>query len=195
MKKFYKAMIHRTMFVSICFFALLIVSCGNTKTTNTVLNINGVRSLEAIHIESKYNDKDQVLMVMPVNNMKEASVYGPTTPISFTGQMTAYKANCVGCTGKVSCPPRQDVRNGNIYFQDPTYGTIRILAADPAIPCGTIVQITNVSFSADPIVGIVLDRGSAIKGNIMDFLVAEVDSTDTVGRQRDVHYEVIRWGW
>ncbi len=195
MKKFYKAMIHRTMFVSICFFALLLVSCGNTKTTNTVLNINGVRSLEAIHIESKYNDKDQVLMVMPVNNMKEASVYGPTTPISFTGQMTAYKANCVGCTGKVSCPPRQDVRNGNIYFQDPTYGTIRILAADPAIPCGTIVQITNVSFSADPIVGIVLDRGSAIKGNIMDFLVAEVDSTDTVGRQRDVHYEVIRWGW
>ncbi len=195
MKKFYKAMIHRTMFVSICFFALLIVSCGNTKTTNTVLNINGVRSLEAIHIESKYNDKDQVLMVMPVNNMKEASVYGPTTPISFTGQMTAYKANCVGCTGKVSCPPRQDVRNGNIYFQDPTYGTIRILAADPAIPCGTIVQITNVSFSADPIVGIVLDRGSAIKGNIMDFLVAEIDSTDTVGRQRDVHYEVIRWGW
>ena len=121
-------MIHRTMFVSICFFALLLVSCGNTKTTNTVLNINGVRSLEAIHIESKYNDKDQVLMVMPVNNMKEASVYGPTTPISFTGQMTAYKANCVGCTGKVSCPPRQDVRNGNIYFQDPTYGTIRILA-------------------------------------------------------------------
>ncbi len=195
MKKFYKAMIHRTMFVSICFFALLLVSCGNTKTTNTVLNINGVRSLEAIHIESKYNDKDQVLMVMPVNNMKEASVYGPTTPISFTGQMTAYKANCVGCTGKVSCPPRQDVRNGNIYFQDPTYGTIRILAADPAIPCGTIVQITNVSFSADPIVGIVLDRGSAIKGNIMDFLVAEIDSTDTVGRQRDVHYEVIRWGW
>ncbi len=195
MKKFYKAMIHRTMFVSICFFALLLVSCGNTKTTNTVLNINGVRSLEAIHIESKYNDKDQVLMVMPVNNMKEASVYGPTTQISFTGQMTAYKANCVGCTGKVSCPPRQDVRNGNIYFQDPTYGTIRILAADPAIPCGTIVQITNVSFSADPIVGIVLDRGSAIKGNIMDFLVAEVDSTDTVGRQRDVHYEVIRWGW
>lgn len=188
-------MIHRTMFVSICFFALLLVSCGNTKTTNTVLNINGVRSLEAIHIESKYNDKDQVLMVMPVNNMKEASVYGPTTPISFTGQMTAYKANCVGCTGKVSCPPRQDVRNGNIYFQDPTYGTIRILAADPAIPCGTIVQITNVSFSADPIVGIVLDRGSAIKGNIMDFLVAEIDSTDTVGRQRDVHYEVIRWGW
>lgn len=195
MKKYYKAMINRTIFVAVCFFALLLISCGNTKNTNTVLNINGVRSLEAIHIESKYSNKDQVLAVMPVNNMEEAAVYGPTTPISFVGQMTAYKPNCVGCTGKVSCPPRQDVRNGNIYFQDPTYGPIRILAADPAIPCGTIVQITNVSFSADPILGIVLDRGSAIKGNIMDFLVSEVDSTDTVGRQRNVHYEVIRWGW
>lgn len=195
MKKYYKAMINRTIFVSVCFFSLLLISSGNTQTTNTVLNINGVRSLEAIHIESKYSNKDQILTVMPVNNMEEASVYGPTTPISFTGQMTAYKANCVGCTGKVSCPPRQDVRNGNIYFQDVTYGTVRILAADPRIPCGTIVQITNVSFSVDPIFGIVLDRGSAIKGNIMDFLVAEVDSTDIVGRQREVHYEVIRWGW
>lgn len=195
MKKYYKAMINRTIFVAVCFFALLLISCGNTKNTNTVLNINGVRSLEAIHIESKYSNKDQVLAVMPVNNMEEAAVYGPTTPISFTGQMTAYKPNCIGCTGKVSCPPRQNVRNGNIYFQDVTYGTVRILAADPAIPCGTIVQITNVSFSADPILGIVLDRGSAIKGNIMDFLVSEVDSTDTVGRQRNVHYEVIRWGW
>lgn len=195
MKKYYKAMINRTIFVVFCFFALLLISCGNTNNTNTVLNINGVRSLEAIHIESKYSNKDQELTVMPVNNMEEVSIYGPVTPISFTGQMTAYKANCVGCTGKVSCPPRQDARNGNIYFQDVTYGTVRILAADSRIPCGTIVQITNVSFSADPILGIVLDRGSAIKGNIIDFLVSEVDSTDIIGRQKDVHYEIIRWGW
>ena len=89
----------------------------------------------------------------------------------------------------------QDVRNGNIYFEDSTYGKIRILAADYAIPCGTIVKITNVTFSQEPIIGIVLDRGGAIKGNIMDFLVTETDDMDIVGRQRGVNYEILRWGW
>ena len=127
--------------------------------------------------------------------MEEAALYGPMMPISFTGQMTAYNPICVGCTGKVSCPPRQDVRNGNIWYDDATYGKIRILAADPHIPCGTIMQITNVSFSNEPIIGIVLDRGGAIKGNITDFLVTENDDMDIVGRQKNVNYEVLRWGW
>ena len=136
-----------------------------------------------------------MLKVKEVSNMQEAALYGPDTPISFTGQMTAYNPICVGCTGKVYCPPRQDVTNGNIYFDDGTYGKIRILAADYAIPCGTIVKITNVSFTNEPIIGIVLDRGGAIKGNIMDFLVTETDDMDIVGRQRNVHYEILRWGW
>ena len=143
----------------------------------------------------KYDNREKKLEVRPVSTMAEAREYGATMPISFEGQMTAYKATCVGCTGKVSCPPRQDVRNNNIYYDDQEYGTIRILAADPAIPCGTIVQITNVSFSTEPIIGIVLDRGGAIKGNIMDFLVGESDDMDVVGRQKNVHYEVVRWGW
>ena len=75
------------------------------------------------------------------------------------------------------------------------YGKIRILAADYAIPCGTIVKITNVSFTNEPIIGIVLDRGGAIQGNIMDFLVTETDNMDVVGRQKNVHYEILRWGW
>ena len=69
------------------------------------------------------------------------------------------------------------------------------MAADPKIPCGTIVKITNVTFQAEPIIGIVLDRGGAIKGNIMDFLVTENDNMDVVGRQKNVNYEVLRWGW
>lgn len=195
MKKFYKAMFCRTLVVATCFISLILIASGNPRKTNTVTNINGVKSIEAIHIVSKYNNVDQKLQVMQVNTMEEAKVYGPTNPIAFTGQMTAYKASCPGCSGKVSCPPRQDVRNGNIYFSDSAYGTVRILAADPAIPCGTIVQFSNVTFSGDAIIGIVLDRGGAIKGNIMDFLVAETDNMDLVGRQQNVHYEVLRWGW
>lgn len=195
MKKFYKAMISRSFFVVVLFACFCAISLGNTKKSNVVSNMNGVRSIEAIHMVMKYDNREKKLEVRPVSTMAEVSEYGATMPISFEGQMTAYKATCVGCTGKVSCPPRQDVRNDNIYYEDQEYGTIRILAADPAIPCGTIVQITNVSFSTEPIFGIVLDRGGAIKGNIMDFLVGENDDMDVVGRQKNVHYEVVRWGW
>ena len=137
MKKFYKVILNRTFFVLFFLLLLVVVASGNHKTNNFVNNINGVRSIEAIHIVSKYDNRNNQLKVIPVSNMSEALQYGPTNPISFVGEMTAYQANCAGCSGKVGCPPRQDVRNNNIYFEDVTYGTVRILAADMAIPCGS----------------------------------------------------------
>lgn len=193
--KFYKVMLYRFLLVITIFTFLYVMASNTTHKTNNISNINGVKSIEAIHIITKYDNRNQTLAVREVANMQEAMLYGPDMPISFIGQMTAYNPVCEGCTGKVACLPRQDVRNGNIYFDDNTYGTVRILAADPAIPCGTIVQVMNVSFSNDPIIGIVLDRGGAIKGNIMDFLVTETDDMNVIGRQRNVRYEVLRWGW
>lgn len=192
---FYKAISLRFLLVGFVFIFVIFLLSGNTSKVNNVSNINNVKSIEASHIISKYDNRSKALKVREVSNMYEASIYGPDMPISFIGQMTAYNPVCVGCTGKVYCSPRQDVTNGNIYFNDTTYGKVRILAADYLIPCGTIVSITNVSFSNNPIIGIVLDRGGAIKGNIMDFLVSESDDMDVVGRQHDVKYEVLRWGW
>ena len=195
MKKFYQVIIARSLGVLGFFCFLLFLASDTTKNSNIVSNINGVKSIEAYHIVTKYDNRQKELEVVAVNNMMEARQFGPEVPISFTGQMTAYKATCVGCTGKVSCPPRQDVRNNNIYFEDNEYGTLRILAADPALPCGTIIKISNVSFSSEPILGIVLDRGGLIKGNIIDFLVSEANDMNVIGRQREVQYEVVRWGW
>lgn len=194
-KSFLNAIINRTLIVSAVFTYAMILAGTRSHQTNYVSNINGVKSLEAVHIISKYDNRNHTLDVLHVSNMQDAATYGSTMPISFTGQMTAYKATCKGCTGRVSCPPRQKVTNGNIWFNDNTYGKIRILAADSKIPCGTIVKITNVTFSQDAIIGIVLDRGGAIKGNIIDFLVSENDSMEVVGRQKNVNYEVLRWGW
>lgn len=192
---FYKAMIIR-FFIVVVFFCFFCSMCSNVKHgKNLVHNMNSVKSIETSHIIAKYNSRSSIIDVIEVSNMQEAALYGSSTPISFVGQMTAYNPSCQGCTGRVYCPPSQDVRNGNIYFDDVTYGKIRILAADPAIPCGSIVKITNVSFSSDSIIGIVLDRGGAIKGNIMDFLVSESDDMDVIGRQKNVHYEIVRWGW
>lgn len=193
--KFYKVMMTRFLFVIGVFCFGLFLLSPTHSSMNSISNINGVKSIEAIHIITKYDNRNQTLKVREVSNMQEASLYGPEMPISFTGQMTAYNPKCQGCTGKVYCPPRQDVTKGNIYFEDNTYGSIRILAADSAIPCGTIVEISNVTFSSEPIIGIVLDRGGAIKGNIMDFLMTETDNLNIVGRQKNVRYEILRWGW
>ena len=192
---FLKAMFYRTLIILFVFTYGMSLASLKDDERNLVTNVNGVKSIEAMHIVNRYDNSKKTLEVVHVNNMKEAATFGPDKPIAFTGQMTAYKATCVGCTGRVACPPGQDVRNGNIWFNDNNYQKIRILAADRSIPCGTIVKITNVSFSDDEIIGIVLDRGGAIKGNIMDFLMAEDEDMDIVGRQYNVNYEVLRWGW
>ena len=192
---FLKTMLIKTGVVSLVFVYGLVLSNSYENKVNVVSNVNGVKSIQAVHMIEKYDNRAQHLQVLHVNTMAEAREYGASMPISFTGQMTAYRPNCRGCTGRVSCPPRQDVTNGNIWYNDQEYGKVRILAADPNIPCGTMVKVTNVTFSSEPIMGIVLDRGGAIKGNIMDFLVSETDDMDVVGRQHNVNYEVVRWGW
>ena len=196
MREFYKVILSRSLLVMVVFIFLLAISFGSVeKGKNYVANVNGVKSVEANRMVLSYEKNVKKVEFKQVSNMEEAALYGADTPISFDGQMTAYKANCPGCNGGVACPPGRDVTGDNYFYEDETYGRIRILAADPHIPCGTIVSFTNVSFSNEPIIGIVLDRGGAIKGNIMDFLVGPNDDMDIVGRQRGVHYEVLRWGY
>ena len=82
-------MVYRMMLVTTCFISLFLIASGNSKKINTVSNMNGVKSVEAIHIVSKYNNQDKKLEVMAVSSIDEIKKYGPTNPIAFTGQMTA----------------------------------------------------------------------------------------------------------
>ena len=199
MKKLSSALLKKIWYVLFLLSLGFIIALGSGKKTNYAANIGSATSLQAVHFVSKYDDtmvEEKALEVKPVSNMDEVAQYGPLSPVMFTGQMTAYTAYCPGCIGKVACPPAPDVRNGNIYYEDSSYGTVRILAADRKIPCGSIIKISNLTFSNDPILGIVLDRGGAIKGNIIDFLVEErSEAYDDIGRQRNVIFEIIRWGW
>lgn len=195
MKQFSFMLSKRLLVVMFILVLLLIIATGNHGKTNFVANINNIKSLEAVHIVQKYDNlEEEKLEVKMVSNMLEAREYGSLGPISFVGQMTSYGPDCVGCNGYVSCPPRQNVKN-NIYYDDHEYGKIRIFAADKAIPCGSIVKIINPNFYSEDIIGIVLDRGSAIKGNIMDLLVTGERANDAIGRQFNVNYQIIRWGW
>ncbi len=117
---------------------------------------------------------------------------------TFMGELTGYGWDCTGCNGTVNGGPnsaRQDVRNGNIYYNDDTFGKIRIVAADEKFPFGTVVRVIAPKISDNPIVAIVLDRGSAIKGHRFDLLYENEAATKVVGLQKNVKYEILRYGW
>lgn len=168
-----------------------IIASGNQEEEVITYNVSSINSIQAVHLVSKYNP--EVVETIYASNISEVLQYGKTNPVIFQGTMTGYGPDCVGCTGKVSCPPRSDVRNGNIYFDDNTYGTVRIVAADGSIPCGTIVKVSGGRLS-EGMTAIVLDRGGVIKGTLMDLLMPSEKSSISFGRQ-NVTYEIVRWGW
>ena len=178
--------------VIICVFAIAFIIVGGNKKTNIVTsNVNNVKSVLSTRIVKQKND-----VVKLVTHVSDIKKYGMNNKIKFIGTLTGYGPDCPGCGGYVYCRPNPDVRNGNIYYNDSKYGKIRILAADYSIPCGSIIHIENYKFAENnELIGIVLDRGSAIVGLTMDLLYPSEADTVVIGRQRNISFTVERWGW
>ena len=191
MKKILYMIRNQLSIILVLIVMFLIVASGNVKEEIITYNVSSINSIQAVHLVSKYNPKEAETIY--ASNLTEIVKYGSTNPVIFNGTMTGYGPDCVGCTGKVYCPPRNDVRNGNIYFNDNEYGKVRIVAADHSIPCGTMVKISGGKQTV-PMMAIVLDRGGVIKGTLMDLLMESEKASNPVGRQ-NVTYEIIRWGW
>ena len=112
------------------------------------------------------------------------------------GSMSGYGPDCIGCTSNKTASGYY-VGEGNIYYQDPTYGKVRILAGDSKYPFYTIVRINDANLSDEPILGIVLDRGSAIgigKKYMFDLLYASEKDAATLGVSSNVTFEILRIG-
>lgn len=175
-----------------CFFVVAFIIVGGNKKTNIVTsNVNNVKSVLSTRIV-----KQSTTLPTLVKNVNDIKKYGANNKIKFIGTLTGYGPDCPGCGGIVYCRPNPDVRNGNIYYNDKEYGKVRILAADYAIPCGSIIHIKNFSFvSNKELTGIVLDRGSSIVGLTMDLLYSSEADTVIIGRQRNIEFTIERWGW
>lgn len=111
-----------------------------------------------------------------------------------TGSLSGYGPDCVGCSGFLASG--LDVRSGNIYYSDSTYGSVRILAGDKSYPYGTIVRVKNSRLSE--FIGIVLDRGGAVgfgKSHLFDLLY----QTSAEALKNEVSYnttfEILRYGY
>ena len=113
---------------------------------------------------------------------------------TFVGELTGYAGDCPLCSGYLACPPRTNVLKKGIYYNDKTYGKIRIVASSKRYPCGTILKFNVKKLSDEPIIAIVLDRG--VGGNTIDLLTENEDfARKKVGRVRNLNFEVLREGW
>lgn len=108
------------------------------------------------------------------------------------GNLTGYGADCYGCSGITSSG--FDLRE-TMYYEDPEYGTVRILAADPMFSFYSIFRI-NVP-GMEPFIGIVLDRGGNVgygKGTLFDLAYISENDPNLIGLTRNVTFELLRSG-
>lgn len=195
MKKLIKMLSKRLLVILFLIMCMFVITTGNKSTTRLAKNKNNVKSVQAVHIVNKYNSILEQQKPIKVKSITEAAKIAPKKSVSFTGSMTAYGPDCKGCNYRTSCPPRQNLKNGNVYFNDNNYGKVRILAADSRIPCGTIIKISNICITDNYVYGVVLDRGSAITGTKMDIMYESEKKASSFGFQHKIKYEIVRWGW
>ena len=91
----------------------------------------------------------------------------------FTGRLTTYGGDCAGGNGTsstgIKLSPITGVQGSNSPKLTYNGRSYYCLAADPSIPFGTIIEISNHNLSIESTAyGIVVDRGGAIKGNKID---------------------------
>ncbi len=152
-------------------------------------------SVNSINSKFTYVNKEiNIFKEIPTNIINEEK----TTPVlaTYHGPITAYGPDCTGCkTGKTASG--YNVLNGNIYYNDKEYGKIRIVAADKELPFGTIVRISDLDVFNEPIIAIVLDRGSAIgfKKRVYFDLLYENEKKTLFFGKRNATFEILRKGF
>ena len=178
--------------IGIIMIFLGVINSGVLTTIVVAENENATKFLRAEYLVTIPPE------VIPIYSSFEEAIHTISTtnhPVSFTGRLTGYGPDCVGCTGRVACRPGQDVRGGNIHRYDPEFGMVRIVAADRRIPCGSIVKLHNIAIYDEPVVAIVMDRGGAVRGNIMDLLFETERNMRGFFTHNQLQMDILRWGW
>ena len=164
------------------FIMVFFIFIANVSTTKEVTKVSNDASNRVIDLST---------MALKLESDIKNDLYSAKD--TFTGDVTGYGADCPLCSGKLSCAPSYNVRNGQTYYPDITYGNVRIVASSKNLPCGTIVRFNLNKLSSKPIIAIVLDRG--VLGNDLDLLMpSENDASMYVGRNT-LSYDVLRVGY
>ncbi len=107
--------------------------------------------------------------------------------------LSHYGHDCYGCGGYTASG--YYIGDGRIYYEDSTFGLVRVVAADKKYPLGSIVRM---EYYDSVITAIVLDRGGGIgdgKNFQIDLLVSNEAESYELGIINNVTLEVLRLGY
>ena len=103
-----------------------------------------------------------------------------------TYKLTHYGWDCKGCGGNTASG--YNVRN-TIYYNDATYGKLRIVAMKN-LPLYSIIKIKN--YDGQDIYAIVLDRG--VGSGVIDLLVENEKKASQLGIRKNIEIDILRSG-
>ena len=212
--KYLRIAIHVILVLLIGLFSLY---SYNTKEIETSLSTKSLETDEFLEVDKRvFNEESLEKVETPIVEneevvetpkievseptpapVEEAPVVQETQPVSSglevqTGAISSYGPDCVGCSGTLASGFYAG--NGNIYYQDSTYGSVRIVAGDRSYPFGTIVQVSGTplgDFNA-----IVLDRGGGIgfgKRFLFDLLFPS--EAEGFGSYWNITFTILRYGY
>lgn len=175
---------------------------NNTKTIQNTTNNKSTSN--AINQQNQLNNNKTVTTEAPIVVEKKQE---STSIEEFTGRLTGYGPDCVGCsgTGNLACKTREktvfSLKRDGIYYTDSVYGKVRIIAAATSkFKCGTIVTITKPGH--EPFTAIVLDTGGSMRkawanGTVWMDLAYEANamsgSDNLTGS--NIKFSIQRYGW
>ena len=141
------------------------------------------KEIEKEEVEQE-EEKEEVVVSEPVSDVLEKQV----------GSLSGYGPDCKGCSGYLASG--RYVGDGNIYYSDSTYGTVRILSGDKTYPFGTIVRVKSSSWGT--FLAIVLDRGGGVgfgKTHLFDLLYQSNSLAYDYGISYNTVFEILRYGY
>lgn len=159
-----------------------------------------VKKEETVVIEVPKEEVKQEVVKEEIKQEEPKEEVKPTETVieTLVGNLVGYGPDCYGCTSMKTASGKY-IGEGNIYYNDATYGKVRIVAGDYSYPFGTIVKISNVDFYNDePFYAVVLDRGGNIgKGKkfLFDLLFASESEASRLGKEVNIKYEIMRLGY
>ena len=150
--------------------------------------------VEKVAEVSEEEKKDKHYSLPPVLNFIDTSNYQAISSEIIT--MSHYGHDCSGAACSLGLTASgYFIGDGRVYYNDPTFGSVRIIAADKKYPLGTIVRI---GYNDGAITAIVLDRGGEIGDHgkfQVDLLTPSEAVSSKLGVVHDTKLEVLRLGY
>ncbi|MDD6878882.1 MAG: hypothetical protein PUD59_01445 [bacterium] len=162
---------------------------------NQVVTEKKQEVVEKKEIESKNNEKKETIVTDENEEKNNTSNNNYNVIETLIGKISGYGPDCYGCTSNKTSSGRY-IGDGQIYYEDKTFGKVRIVSADKKYPYGTIVRIIN--YYDEEVYAIVLDRGGDIGTNkkfMFDLLFESEKEAIKKGSKSNVKFEILRLGY